>query len=410
MRSTIDSLVREARVVIVDDEPANVAVLSRLLAAQRFTNIVTFTSSAEAHDALDPISDLRPDLVVLDLFMPAPDGFTVLERIRAQVSDDDYLPVLVLTADSSQDAKQRALSNGANDFLTKPFDLSEAALRIRNLLETRVLHVHLQQHTDELQARLEEHEASIRDAEQRHDRLSAEIAAVLGGVGLFMVFQPILRLADNVTTGAEALSRFTAEPVRSPETWYANAGEVGHGSALELHAIRKAVAEAEAMPPDMFLSVNASPATVLHRDLLPIVEGSPRPIVVELTEHEHVEDYVRLERTLADLRSLGARIAVDDTGTGYASLQHILRLEPELIKLDRFFVTGIDEDPVRRGLATALVQFSKDIGATLIAEGIETEPELRVVRELGIEHGQGYFIARPSPLPLVVSTPAGGLP
>jgi EAL domain-containing protein (putative c-di-GMP-specific phosphodiesterase class I) len=152
----------------------------------------------------------------------------------------------------------------------------------------------------------------------------------------------------------------------------------------------------------MFLSVNASPATVLRRELLPIVESAARPIVIELTEHEHVDDYGQLDRARRELRDLGVRIAVDDTGTGYASLEHILRLHPEIIKLDRFFVSGVDEDPVRRGLATALVQFSADIGATLVAEGIETEGELRVLRDLGIDHGQGYFIARPGPLPLDV--------
>ncbi|MBI2706633.1 MAG: EAL domain-containing response regulator [Actinobacteria bacterium] len=405
MKSAIESLIRSARVVVVDDEPANVAVLTRLLAVEGFSNVVSFTDSPAAAEALDDLEAIAPDLLVLDLFMPPPDGFAVLDRVRRQLPEDDYLPVLVLTADSSPEAKQRALSNGANDFLTKPFDLSEAVLRIRNLLETRVLHVHLQQHSDALQARLDEHEAVERDAEIRHGRLTAEVTRVLDGVGLFMVFQPIMRLSDDVFTGAEALSRFTTEPVRSPETWFANAAEIGRGVELELFAIRKAVHEAQALPPDMFLSVNASPHTLLHRELLPIVEGSARPMVVELTEHEHVEDYAQLERRLGELRQLGARIAVDDTGTGYASLQHILRLHPELIKLDRFFVTGIDTDPVRRGLATALVQFSEDIGATLVAEGIETEAELRVLRELGIEHGQGYFIARPSPLPLRLGWP-----
>jgi EAL domain-containing protein (putative c-di-GMP-specific phosphodiesterase class I) len=113
-----------------------------------------------------------------------------------------------------------------------------------------------------------------------------------------------------------------------------------------------------------------------------------------------VEDYDALVRALDGLRSQGVRVAVDDTGAGYAGLAHILRLRPDIIKLDIDLTRGIDADPVRRALAASLVAFGGDIGATITAEGIETGEELEALRTLGVTCGQGYYLARPGPLPL----------
>ena len=93
------------------------------------------------------------------------------------------------------------------------------------------------------------------------------------------------------------------------------------------------------------------------------------------------------------------RLAVDDAGAGFASLQHILRLKPDLIKLDRTFIEGLADDPVRRALTTALITFARDIDATLVAEGIATGAELDALRSLGVRHGQGRFLGAPNSLP-----------
>jgi EAL domain-containing protein (putative c-di-GMP-specific phosphodiesterase class I) len=93
---------------------------------------------------------------------------------------------------------------------------------------------------------------------------------------------------------------------------------------------------------------------------------------------------------------LGVRLAIDDTGAGFASFAHILKLAPEIIKLDRELTSGIDHDPVRAALATALVSFASQLGTEIIAEGIETAAELEVLRNLGIRYGQGYFLFRPT--------------
>lgn len=129
-----------SRILIVDDQPANLRLLEDLLSREGFSNVV---STTEPEQVLDLYAAFDPDLVLLDLMMPGLSGYTILERLERQRRADEFRPVLVLTADATSAAKRRALSLGAKDFLTKPFDPVEAMLRIWNLLETRLLHERL---------------------------------------------------------------------------------------------------------------------------------------------------------------------------------------------------------------------------------------------------------------------------
>jgi EAL domain-containing protein (putative c-di-GMP-specific phosphodiesterase class I) len=162
------------------------------------------------------------------------------------------------------------------------------------------------------------------------------------------------------------------------------------------------------MPDDAYLAINAGPQTVRHlaaSGLLDEVDLSR--IVIELTEHFEVDDYPALSGELFELRRRGARVAIDDTGTGFSTFAHILRLAPDIIKLDRILTVGIDIDPIRRALAGALTTFAGETGAIVVAEGIETEAELTTVRNLGIQFGQGYHLGRPGP---VESVPTSWIP
>ncbi|UXY13756.1 response regulator [Chitiniphilus purpureus] len=136
-----DNVLQQARILIVDDQPANVELLERLLAQEGFQQVL---GTNEPRAALDLFNAFEPDLVLLDLLMPELDGYAVLEQLQRRIAPDQYLPILVLTADVTQEARRRALALGARDFLTKPFDAIEAMLRIWNLLETRMLYLELQ--------------------------------------------------------------------------------------------------------------------------------------------------------------------------------------------------------------------------------------------------------------------------
>lgn len=232
----------------------------------------------------------------------------------------------------------------------------------------------------------------------------AEFAPLLDGRQRSTVLQPIVELSTGVTVGFEALSRFiegTGAP-RRPDQVFAQAARLGVGLALEQAAARSALALLPDLPSGTYLSVNLSPAAVLDPgsfDLLAaaLASGGAGRLVLELTEHEHVPDYPGLVTTVARLREQGLRLAVDDTGAGFASLQHVVRLHPEIIKLDIAFVRDVHLDPARRAVARAMIAFAVDLGATLIAEGVETAAELEQLQLMGAPLGQGYLFAAPQP-------------
>ena len=403
--TTLDS----ARILIVDDEETNLLVLRRMLERAGHRNLMTVSDSSVA---IERFLSFEPDLVLLDLHMPDPDGFEILSQIEPLVPRDTYVPILVLTADITDSARERALAMGARDFLTKPFRYNELLLRINNLLETRALHSQLRRDKALLEARMREQQVTEAAQAERRRAASRRVEAVLandrdesvdrhaGGVRLQMVYQPILDLGTGEVLGAEALARFGTEPQRSPAQWFIEAAEVGLAIQLELAAIRRAAEGLALLPPTAFLSVNASADTIRSPALLDLIDELPGPrVIIELTEHEPVADYRELVPSVNRLRERGVRLAVDDAGAGFTSLQQILQLAPDLIKLDRGFIEGLADDPVRRALTTALLTFAADIGATLVAEGVATAEELRALRTLGVRHGQGRFLGEPTALP-----------
>jgi len=231
----------------------------------------------------------------------------------------------------------------------------------------------------------------------RQAEVSTRIDEVLGGKGLTTVFQPIVALHDGSIIEVEALSRFTGPPLKGPDHWFAEAASVGRGQSLELWAIKRALGALDQIPRPISMAINAGPDTFCSPELLSLVEAAgPERVVVELTEHAGIADYPALHRARRSLRSLGVTVAVDDTGAGFAGLSLILEVAPEIIKLDRELTGGIDRDPVRRALAGSLVAFAAETGAEVVAEGIETAGELAVLTDLGIQYGQGFYLARPS--------------
>ena len=181
-------LLNKARVLIVDDEPSNIRLLERVL---EMYGSAAVKSTTDPRQALPLYFEFQPDLILLDLHMPHLDGFAVIELLKAAVPPDDYLPILVLTADVTIDTKRRALKAGAKDLVTKPLDNFEVVLRINNLLESRFLHLELQKQNEGLEqqvqertARLEETLAELRSAQEavvKQERLSA-LGMMAGGI------------------------------------------------------------------------------------------------------------------------------------------------------------------------------------------------------------------------------------
>ncbi|MCX5481571.1 EAL domain-containing protein [Kaistia geumhonensis] len=227
------------------------------------------------------------------------------------------------------------------------------------------------------------------------------------------VYQPIWDLRTFKPVGLEALVRFLPSPYRPPNEWFADAEAAGISVDLEVEVLRREMNALEVMPQDLYLSLNASPALVLSGRLAELLApAQPERILLEITEHAIIDNYDELADALAPLRKSGIRVAIDDAGAGYSTLQHILRLAPDRIKLDMSLTRSVDTDPARRALVSAMVLFARETQAILIAEGIETRGEFETLVELGVGKGQGYFLGRPDRLVRtmqVIKSPPGAL-
>ena len=236
-------------------------------------------------------------------------------------------------------------------------------------------------------------------------RTRAQVYRLIFSRAIDIVFQPVLDLGAGTVAGYEALARF--DPAYgTPGRLFTDAAAVGLGVQLEMLAIERAFERLDDIPAGAWLSINVSPATLLSddfRELLRAPRG--RPIVVELTEHLEIDDYTPVLERIDELRRHQVKIAVDDAGAGYSSLQHILHLRPDIIKIDIAIVRDLHTDPVRQALAHSLVSFAGSIGAELLAEGVEQQGELDLVSRIGVELAQGYLIAKPGQLPGPVTLP-----
>lgn len=232
----------------------------------------------------------------------------------------------------------------------------------------------------------------------RETAITARIETVLTSDSITIVHQPIHELLSGKPVGVECLARFSDAALRGPDAWFNDAAEIGLGVELDLAAIRAALRTFGHVPAPHYMSINASPATVIDGALLAIVQGhDPARLVIEVTEHSKVNDYAVLGKALDALRPY-ARIAIDDVGAGYAGLRHIVDLRPDILKLDMSLTRDIAGDPARRALAHALVHFAAETGCTIVAEGIETEAERATLAALRVPLAQGYLFNRPMPV------------
>jgi EAL domain-containing protein (putative c-di-GMP-specific phosphodiesterase class I) len=235
------------------------------------------------------------------------------------------------------------------------------------------------------------------DQQRRRERLRLDIERLIEAEDLQIAYQPIIDLHSGECLGMEALARFPA-PFSRPDETFAAAEHVGLRLELERLAVSKAWSLIPQLAPRQFLALNVEPRTLLElaqradeRDDVPLSQ-----VIVEITEHSAVESYTVMHHALDRLRRRGLRLAVDDAGAGYASLRHVLELRPDFIKVDRSLIGGIATDHARRVAVRAFQSMALDLGAQVVAEGVECLDDLHTVRELGLHAAQGYLLAKPS--------------
>jgi len=273
---------------------------------------------------------------------------------------------------------------------TFPQDAQEAA----ELLERADAALYAAKHAGRRQTRRYAPNLAARPS-RADERSEVESLLRRGEAAIRPVFQPVLELATGRVCGYEALSRIDGDPVRRPDQWFAQAHRSGLGAELEALALRAALAVPD-RPAGTFLALNVSPVALLAPPVADALPDDLSDIVIELTEHELFTTDEALEGHLAELRRRGARVALDDAGSGYAGLQQLIRVAPDILKVDRSLVHGSHSDPSRYALLEALVAFAGSTGAAVCGEGIEDLADLRALADLDATYAQGYALARPA--------------
>jgi EAL domain-containing protein (putative c-di-GMP-specific phosphodiesterase class I)/DNA-binding NarL/FixJ family response regulator len=380
------------RVLVAEDDEAVRGALSALIRDEPRLKLVAAVGDAD--EAIAAAERERPDVAILDVRMPGGGGAHAARGIKRSCPETR---LLALSAHEDRDTVLEMVEAGVAGYLVKGSTIGKIVSSIEHAANGQgSLSVEV---TGGLIEELAGQLTVQRRVDERRNRMKRRIRAALDDPGaLSLVFQPICTL-DGTLVGSEALSRFRGPPKRGPEGWFAEASEVGLRVELELAAIRAAFASIPVLPPKSCLAVNVSPATVIassFQKLIRDIDG--RRIVVEVTEHAPIADYARMNEAVQSIKGEGVRLAIDDAGAGFASLRHILRLDPNFIKLDRTLIRGIAKDRSKQALAAGLISFAEKIGATIVAEGIETPAELRALDALGVHYGQGFYLARPVPL------------
>lgn len=378
-------------VLIAEDDPFVRDALAALIRLEPHLKLIG--AVADADEAITAATATMPDVAIVDVRMPGGGGAQAAREIKRCSPETK---VIALSASDDRATVLEMLEAGVVGYLVKGDSIRsivesiERAASGQSSLSVEVTGDVIEELLQELGAR--------RRSEERMRRRRERIQDAIDDWDAFsMALQPICALDGGAVAGAEALARFCGPPKRGPERWFAEASQVGLRAELELAAVRMALAKLADLPPSAYLSINVSPATVCSAAFrrLFTTAASDR-IVIELTEHAQVVDYDRLNANLASIRKLGVRVAIDDAGAGFASLRHILMLEPDFIKLDIALVAGIGTDTSQQALAAGLISFSDKIGATIVAEGIERADEVAALRALGVRYGQGYYLGRPA--------------
>jgi EAL domain-containing protein (putative c-di-GMP-specific phosphodiesterase class I)/CheY-like chemotaxis protein len=373
------------RVLFVDDRPRAAQTARRFLEQAGDFEVVGAAGSVAEAGRL--AASVGAHVALVDVRVPDGGGQAAARAIAAASPETR---ILAHSAAADAESVVEMLRAGASGYIGKGASLDTLAEALRaaaegsSNLEDRV--------ADEL---LRDSAAAPGGGAER-----TALQRAIAGEGLRIAYQPIFDLEARAVIGHEALTRFQEPGGRGTLEWFEEARQAGLGAALELTAVRAALLGAGRLPPGTFLAVNVSPCVAESPSLAALVEEGPvEHLVLEVSEHARLADYARFRRAVAGMRRHGTRLAVDDAGAGPSTLRHVIEVEAELIKLDASLTRYLEEDPRRRSLASALIEFGRATGADVVAEGIESELQLSELRRLGVRYGQGFHLGRPAPAP-----------
>mgnify|MGYP003392851128 CR=1 FL=1 len=365
-------------ILIVDDEPAISQLLTVLLTSQGYITKMATTGKQALENASSNV-----DLILLDMVLPDFEGIKVCQQLKSNSKSKD-IPIIAISGKQSKTDRIESLYSGVEDYLTKPFEPEELFARVD---------VVLRRHSVNLKE----------DTSLQNQETISELKRIINEESINVRFQPIYFLKPMRLLGLEMLSRpQTKTPMLNPETFFKNALKYGVYYEVEMIGWRKALKiVSENFDGRQKLFLNCDPYLVesdKFKTVKEVFSGygmSSNEIFLEITERSAVIAFEAFYEQLREYRHDGFKIAVDDLGAGYSSLESIIEIRPEAIKLDRHVVNGVCGDPYKRSIVKLFVAFCKENGIICVAEGIETKQDFDALIELGVDAGQGYYLCHP---------------
>jgi EAL domain-containing protein (putative c-di-GMP-specific phosphodiesterase class I) len=370
----------KAWILVVDDEPELLRGVCRGLKLQGYS----VTEARSGEEAVQHLSKRAFDVVVSDIVMPGMGGIQLLKEIRQH---DLHVPVVLMTGAPAVSTAVQALEYGAFHYLTKPVE-SEAL----DTVVQKAVRMHRMARVKQQAAELLGHAGALGT-----DRAGLEASFDRAMQSMWMAYHPIVDFNAKTVFGYEALLRSTEPSLPHPGAVIDAAMRLGRIESLG-RAIRSLAAQP--IPPDqdfaLFVNLHVTDLTdpALSDPESPLSKIAHR-VVLEITERSSLDEVKDARRRVAALREMGFRIAVDDLGAGYAGLSSFTLLEPEIVKLDMSLIRDIHITSTKQKVVRSMTTLSKDMGMTVVAEGVETREERDCLVELGCDLLQGFLFAKP---------------
>ncbi|HQP10469.1 MAG TPA: EAL domain-containing protein [Candidatus Omnitrophota bacterium] len=368
------------QILLVDGDCSTTDTLTLLFETRGYGVTVAHSGSEAlklAHNNLD--------LILLDIVLPDQIGFNICRKLKESKETRDVSIIILSGKLLTQDVVE-GLYLGADDYLAKPFEYEELVARMEAVMR---------------RGKLTSYE---KDSSKYEQRIIIELRKIVDEKLIDPYFQPIFLLNPLKLYGFESLSRpNTLSTLSAPELLFKAAIQYGFYQDMEFLAWEKALKYVSMHIDSKKLFLNCNPYLVegpkfmLIKSLFEKHNIDVRNVFLEITERSAIPNFRAFYKHLQAYRDYGFKFAVDDVGGGYASLESIVETRPEVVKIDRHIVSRLENDPFRRSIVKFIVSFCREHGIFSIAEGIETLRDLEIVRELGVDAGQGYYFQKPSP-------------
>jgi len=370
---------QKRQVLIVDDEKNLTRVLRMLLETRGYNVQIAYT----AQEALQKVCS-KIDIIILDLVLPDLSGFEVCRELK-QSEKTSHIPIIMLSAHCLSEDKVEALYLGADDFVAKPCEHEELFARIEAVMR-RGRHL------------------NIPDGIPTPKHIICELRKILDDALIIPHFQPIYRLDPLKFHGIEILTRPAQSGIfHNPEALFEAALQYGLYAELEILSWSIALSSLARHVDGQRLFLNCNPYFIESAQFLRVKAMlekngiSPDTIVLEITERSAISDFKRFYEQLRHYRDYGFQFAVDDVGGGYASLESIIETKPEVVKIDYHIVRGVCHDTYKQSIVKFIVSFCKENGIFSIAEGIERREDFDLLKSMGVDAGQGFYMYKPTP-------------